>query len=67
MTEGHTERLESAFDHVGLDSPLATNYDVAADGQRFLMARAVSDPDDATPGVIVVLNWVEEMKSAVAR
>ncbi|MEJ2206858.1 MAG: protein kinase [Gemmatimonadota bacterium] len=55
------------IDHVGLDSPLATNYDVAANGQRFLVARSVSDPDDVTPGLVVVLNWVEEMRSAVGR
>ncbi|HSR41777.1 MAG TPA: hypothetical protein VLL48_06390, partial [Longimicrobiales bacterium] len=49
------------------DGLLATNYDVADDGRRFLMARAVDDPDVPTPELIVVQNWVEEMKAALAR
>ncbi|MGD8277268.1 MAG: protein kinase [Gemmatimonadota bacterium] len=50
----------------GLTYGLATNYDVAGDG-RFLMARVVSDPDTPAPGLIVVQNWIDELKQAVSR
>jgi hypothetical protein len=50
-----------------LDGLLATNYHIGADGQRFLVARAVHDPDAPTPELIVVQNWLQEMKEAVGR
>ena len=38
------------------------NYDVSADGQRFLMVK-----DESSSGRInVVLNWVEELKTKIA-
>ncbi|MEO7271952.1 MAG: hypothetical protein ABIX28_06510 [Vicinamibacterales bacterium] len=44
-------------------NPIRT-YDVSADGQRFLLItpdhRPQSDP--ASAGLIVVLNWVEELE-----
>jgi hypothetical protein len=40
----------------------SSNYDVTADGQRFLMVR---DDDDVTATrIVVVLNWVEDLKRA---
>ncbi|MBT8402580.1 MAG: PD40 domain-containing protein, partial [Gemmatimonadetes bacterium] len=47
----------------GLQSQIGINMDVSSDGQRFLIARPAAS-DDATdqPGVIVVLNWIEELK-----
>jgi hypothetical protein len=43
------------------------SYDVAADGQRFLMIKEGegSDQTDAPSSLIVVLNWVEELKRLV--
>ncbi len=45
------------------------NFDVTADGQRFLVTTFVgtdvSDPATATPRIIVVLNWFEELKQRV--
>ena len=39
------------------------NYDVSADGQRFLM---IKPPEQAAPTQInVVLNWFEELKQKV--
>jgi serine/threonine-protein kinase len=43
------------------------NYDISADGERFLMMKTGSGPA-ATPGtsrVVVVQNWVEELKRLV--
>jgi serine/threonine-protein kinase len=37
------------------------NYDVTADGQRFLMVRQ-ADPVDSTIRLNVVVNWLEELK-----
>ena len=43
------------------------SYDVAPDGQRFLMITPdqTTDTDDATPRLIWVENWVEELKTLV--
>jgi len=40
------------------------NYDVTADGQRFLMVKAAS-PETAPTQINVVLNWLEELKQRV--
>ena len=45
-------------------------YDVAADGQRFLMIKqgAIADTEDPFAGLTqihVVLNWVEELQARV--
>ena len=42
------------------------NYDIAADGQRFLVVKqGGTDPNVAAPRLIVVQNWVEEIKRLV--
>ena len=41
------------------------NYDVSADGQRFLMVKPVEERDEPTQ-INVVLNWTEELKRTVA-
>ena len=38
----------------------SSNYDVTADGQRFLMVR--NDDDISATRIVVVLNWVEDLK-----
>jgi hypothetical protein len=40
---------------------LWANYDVAADGQRFLMLKTVEQPE-APAQINVVMNWYEELK-----
>ena len=40
------------------------NYDVAPDGQRFVMIQ-VNDPDSGATQINVVLNWFEELKRRV--
>jgi eukaryotic-like serine/threonine-protein kinase len=50
-------------DHYVLGASSPANYDVSADGQRFLMIKA---KEEATPTQInVVLNWTEELKGRV--
>ena len=42
------------------------NYDVSADGQRFLMIKeAGSDLTAAPASIVVVQNWIEELKRLV--
>ena len=45
------------------------NFDVTADGQRFLVTTFpgsdVTDPATATPRINVILNWFEELKRLV--
>jgi serine/threonine-protein kinase len=40
-------------------------YDVTADGQRFLMIKDESRSTNAAPAISVVLNWTEELKRLV--
>ena len=55
-------------------SPLKSNdivlaYDIAPDGQRFLLPKAggsQSDGDDAFNGMILVQNWFDELQRLVS-
>ncbi len=52
-----------------IDVQALTNFDVTADGQKFLVivpARR-GDPEDAAPGARInfILNWFEELKQRV--
>jgi hypothetical protein len=42
----------------------ARSYDVSPDGRRFLMLKAGTEPETENgPGrIVVVLNWLEELK-----
>jgi hypothetical protein len=43
-----------------------TAYDLASDDQRFLMVRVVGTDEESPPGaMIVVENWLEELKAKV--
>ena len=51
-----------SYGRVGVTS----NYDVAADGQRFVMVKESSDAEERPLTQInVVLNWFEELKRLV--
>ena len=43
---------------------LSPNYDVSADGQRFLMVKS-SEQEQTPTQINVVLNWFEELKRKV--
>jgi serine/threonine-protein kinase len=47
--------------------PVGRSYDVSPDGQRFLMIKntASGDQTSTLPSMVVVLNWVEELKRLV--
>ena len=43
-----------------------SNFDVTADGQRFLVTTfSLEDVAPATPRIVVILNWFEELKQRV--
>jgi serine/threonine-protein kinase len=50
----------------GMPGVASSNYDVTSDGQRFLMVRD-EDSDVKATRIIVVVNWVEDLKRAAAR
>jgi hypothetical protein len=66
--------IEPTF-HAGVPRPLfegpylpnapARNYDVTADGKRFLMVTGQWRPPAKTPQMTLVLNWFEELKRQV--
>ena len=60
---GHAEAL---FESVDLTSAWGRNYDVAPDGQRFLMAVNAEPMTNRAPAqMIFVQNWFEELKRLV--
>ena len=50
-----------------LAGPPGRTYDVSLDGQKFLMIKnnTVGDQTSTPAGVVVVLNWTEELKTRV--
>ncbi len=40
-------------------------YDISLDGSRFLMIKSTDTTDKASPSLVVVLNWFEELKRRV--
>ena len=48
-------------------SPSLRTYDVSLDGQRFLMIKDAAGPDQSAspPRIVVVQNWLEEVKRLV--
>lgn len=59
MWEGHySHGMSSSCGPPGVSS---ANYDVTADGRRFLMVKD-SDQDVSSTSIVVVLNWTEELK-----
>jgi serine/threonine-protein kinase len=51
------------FEATGLNSTgPARGYDVTADGQRFLFARRVEVPAAPAPPMVLVENWLEDLK-----
>jgi eukaryotic-like serine/threonine-protein kinase len=45
----------------GMPGVSSSNYDVSADGERFLMVR--DEDQSAATKIVVVLNWVEQLKA----
>jgi hypothetical protein len=49
----------------GMPGVASSNYDVTADGQRFLMVR--DDENVSSTKIVVVVNWIADLKRAAAR
>jgi dipeptidyl aminopeptidase/acylaminoacyl peptidase len=61
LWEGHySHGMSSSCGPPGVSS---ANYDVTADGRRFLMIKD-NDQDVGSTSIVVVLNWAEEMRRA---
>jgi hypothetical protein len=59
LWEGHYSLgMSSSCGPPGVSS---ANYDVSADGQRFLMVKD-NDQDAGSTGIVVVLNWTEALR-----
>src|SRR6185503_1583414 len=61
---GHPAKM---FDTAYVEPNPARHYDVSSDGQRFLMVkdRAASDPNATPANMVVVEQWLEELKTRV--
>ena len=57
---------DGAASSCGMPGVTSSNYDVTADGQRFLMVRDENAAIAATR-IVVVLNWPEELRRQTAR
>lgn len=47
--------------------PLAHNYDISRDGQRFLMLAPATGAEQSRSRIVVVEEWHEELKRLVPR
>jgi serine/threonine-protein kinase len=59
------EYMFSPSSSCGIKGPSTTSYDVSLDGERFLMIKD-NDQNIYSTRIVVVLNWVEELKRLVA-
>jgi len=48
-----------------LDLGPGRQYDIAPDGRQFLMLKAGTETTQEAPDIVVVLNWIEELKRLV--
>jgi eukaryotic-like serine/threonine-protein kinase len=61
--------LDRAYFHLGAGAGLyaARSYDVSAGGQRFLMIKEAGSDQTVSPaGIVVVQNWIEELRRLVS-
>jgi serine/threonine-protein kinase len=59
-----TQQIKEGY-FVSATFNLGRTYDIAPDGQRFLMLKENTGSDKAARSLIVVLNWAEELKRLV--
>ena len=52
----------TALFNVGAFRGNGRRYDVSPDGRRFLLMKGNADDDPASVSLVVVVNWVEELK-----
>ncbi len=51
------------FEHSGFRNFFTANYDVSADGKRFLVIETVGEQEEKPPAIRVVENWIEEHRA----
>jgi hypothetical protein len=61
---GRPERL---FDYAPYGGRLGPDYDVTADGGRFLMIRNADETPASRPQLVIVQNWIDELLATVGR
>ena len=66
-SSGTPARLLEGQYFSGGEGTTVRQYDVTADGQRFLMMKEEARDTDAAPSIDVVQNWHEELKRLVPR
>jgi len=67
VTEGEFRAAEARtlFEGPYFRGPTGRTYDVSPDGKRFLMIRSAAGVSETRPQMVVVLNWMEELKRLV--
>ena len=63
FTVGKAMRL---FEHRGIARQNGPQYDVSADGQRFVVTDSVEEEEEVTSAVRIVQNWFAEFRQGVA-
>ncbi len=63
FTVGKAVRL---FEHRGINRWGGQQYDVSADGQRFVVTDSVEEEEEVTSPVRIVQNWFAEFRQGVA-
>jgi len=60
-------RSEVLFDHAGYLRRIVRNFDLAPDGQQFLMLAVQPPPDSSAraPRIVIVQNWTTELTRRV--
>jgi hypothetical protein len=51
--------------YFGYGEAFARTYDISRDGRRFLMIKNVAADQSSAPTILVIQNWVEELKARV--
>ena len=51
------------FEHSGFRNFFTTNYDVSANGKRFLVIETVGEQEEKPPAIRIVENWIEEHRA----
>jgi hypothetical protein len=45
---------------------VSRNFDISADGKRFVMVKPVTNDSSARPSIVVVSHWFDEVRAKVA-
>ena len=65
FTHGNAEMLLEGRIYAGAGDAPGRTYDISPDGKRFLMIKNADDDGTSDPKLILVENWLEELKRLV--